>query len=214
MNNYIIHACPERMWYVEKYLIPSMKIQGIKDIDVRCDTEHIGNLESCMQIFASLAGDGGAWHMQDDVIICHDFRKKTEIYDYGVVCGFTSTASTKDGIVKPNHMWWSFPCIRIPNWIARECAEWFYESAKNADEYAEWIQMNKNDDGFFREFLQHKYPYMDVTNLKPNLVDHVDFLIGGSVVNRQRDNKRVQAQYFEDKRLVMRLSEKLRGVMS
>ena len=32
MSSYIIHACPARMWYVNGYLIPSMREQGIEDI--------------------------------------------------------------------------------------------------------------------------------------------------------------------------------------
>ena len=58
MAKYVIHACPERMWYVDNYLIPSMRGQSIHNIDVRCDNEHIGCLESCMQIFKSMDGDG------------------------------------------------------------------------------------------------------------------------------------------------------------
>ena len=208
MAKYVIHACPERMWYVDNYLIPSMHGQSIHNIDVRCDNDHIGCLESCMQIFKSMDGDG-SWHLQDDVIICNGFKKLTEEYDSGIVCTFTDTATTKVGIVKPKNMWWSFPCIRIPDEIARECAEWYYSFAKKQARYWEWVQMKKCDDGFFKEFIERNYPDIDVLNLVPNLVDHVDYLIGGSTVNQYRGNNHVTSQYFKDKHLVKRLHENL-----
>ena len=48
--HYMIHACPQRMWYVEGFLIPSMKAQGIseEEITVWNDTEGKGNLFSSM----------------------------------------------------------------------------------------------------------------------------------------------------------------------
>ena len=214
MDNYVIHACPERMWYVNEYLVPSLQEQKIKDIDVRCDNNHLGCLESCMQIFGSMPNDNdGAWHLQDDVAICRNFKTLTEQYNSGVVCGFTKSASTKIGFVKPEHMWWSFPCIRIPNKIARECSEWFYSFAKGYAKYYEWVQLGKCDDNFFKEFLITKYPNKDVLNLRPNLVDHIDWMIGGSIVNKYRGNVRVQAQYFNDKDLVIRLCENIKKRM-
>ena len=49
-------------------------------------------------------------------------------------------------------------------------------------------------------FSQH-----DVLNLKPNLVDHVDYLIGGSVVNKVRAEKETHAVHFDDTNLVTKL---------
>ena len=210
MSNYVIHACPERMWYVDEFLVPSMRQQGIEP-DICCDTDHIGNLESCMQIFQSMPNDkDGTWHLQDDVVICRNFKGLTDQYNNGIVCAFTQTASTKVGNVIPEHMWWSFPCIRIPNQIARECADWFYTFSKKQARYYEWVQMQKCDDNFFKEFLKTKYPNKTVLNLKPNLVDHIDWMIGGSMVNQYRGNVRVQAQYFNDKDLVIKLCEKIK----
>lgn len=152
----------------------------------------------------------GTWHLQDDVIVCRNFRALTEQYDKGIVCAFTQTASTKQGYVAPDHMWWSFPCIRIPNKIARECSEWYYSFAKGYAKYWEWVHMGKCDDNFFKEFLKSKYPNEKVLNLVPNLVDHIDWVIGGSMVNKYRGNVRVQAQYFTDKKLVIRLCEDIK----
>lgn len=210
MAKYIIHACPERMWYVDNYLVPSMKGQGIHNIDIKCDNNHIGCLESCMQIFRSMDNeDEGSWHLQDDIIICSKFKKLTEQYNDGIVCAFTNVATTKIGHVKPVNMWWSFPCIRIPDHIARECAEWYYSFAKGYAKFWEWVQMKKCDDNFFKEFLIRNYPDMDILNLVPNLVDHIDYLIGGSTVNQYRGDNHITSQYFSDKHLIKILQEEL-----
>lgn len=214
MSKYIIHACPGRIQYVENYLVPSMKDQGIYNISVKCDDDYRGCLESCMQIFMSTYGDGGSWHLQDDVIISRDFKQRTDDYDGydGIVCGF---AYTKDenvqntGFVEPAKMWWSFPCLYIPNNIARECAKWFYTKARHDFKYAEWVKSKKYDDAFFKEFVELQYPDMKILNYTPNLVDHIDYLIGGSIANRLRHHQS-RSQYFNDIDLVDELERKLR----
>ena len=91
---YMIHACPKREWYVNGVLIPMILEQGINDdnIVVYMDTEGKGNLTSCMDAFrlAGTWGDGGTWHMQDDVCICRDFKRITEENEAEnlIVCGF------------------------------------------------------------------------------------------------------------------------------
>ena len=89
MSKYVIHSTPERMWYVENYLFPSMINQGIDahNIMIKCDVNHDGCLENCMKIFKSMENNDGSWHLQDDVIICKDFKHLTEEYDFGIVCG-------------------------------------------------------------------------------------------------------------------------------
>ena len=202
------------MEYVTNYLVPSMTQQGIDDVVVMCDVEHLGNLESCMSIFQSMQGDGGAWHLQDDVIICKDFAKQTVNLEPStrVICGFVwrkDESFQYVDLVKPERMWWSFPCIYIPNHLARECAEWFYTEARQDARYAWWVEQNKFDDYFFKEFLIKKYPHNLVLNYKPCLVDHIDFLIGGSVANGKRKDSIVRAEWFEDLELVDELEQKL-----
>ena len=214
MSKYIIHACPERMWYVNQYLVPSMRNQGINGIVIKCDDKHVGCLESCMQIFMTTYGDGGSWHLQDDIIIGKDFKQRTEQFDNGIICGYCWDKDDNKnliGNVKPHDMWWSFPCIYIPNNLVRECAKWFYTKAKYDQKYSDWVKSNKFDDALFKEFLEIYYPDENVINLKPNLVDHVDFLIGGSCINGIRPDKQTRALYFSDLDLVDELSEKLRG---
>lgn len=213
---YMIHASPKRMRYVEKHLIPSMTDQGIldKDIVVWNDAQGKGNLVSCMESFQDCGKrDGGTWHLQDDVIICHDFAKRTEDFDNGVVCGFCCEhfeATTENiGEVEVRLMWYSFQCIRIPNQLAGECADWFYNDASKRDKYRFKVLSNKYDDTFWMDFMAEKHRDMKVTNLVPNLVDHIDFVIGGSLVNKLRGNKERRAFYFEDASLVEELKNKL-----
>ena len=78
---YMIHACPPRMWYVEEFLIPSMKAQGIKDeeITVWNDEKMEGNLPAFLASMKACAKEpGGTWHIQDDVIISRAVRRADE----------------------------------------------------------------------------------------------------------------------------------------
>ena len=56
---YMIHACPQRMWYVNDYLLPSLKAQGIpeEEIAIWNDTEGKGTLFSCLESFKACGKD-------------------------------------------------------------------------------------------------------------------------------------------------------------
>ena len=215
MSKYVIHACPQRMWYVEEYLVPSLREQEIENIDIRVDKFKRGNLEQCMQIFSIMTGDGGTWHLQDDVVICRDFKKRTEELEIGnnIVCGFVwknDASLTKTGYVPLSNMWFSFPCIYIPNHMALECSNWFFTRARYDAKYTSWLSTKKYDDLFFLEFLKIHYPDVQVLNVKPNLVDHVDYLLGGTTVTATIPlNEHVRATYFEDTDLVDELEKKI-----
>ena len=55
----------------------------------------------------------------------------------------------------------------------------------------------KGDDSIFEEFMRTRHPDEIVYNLRPNLVQHVDDLLGGSVVNKDRDFP-IRAKYWTD----------------
>ena len=212
--NFMIHACPQRMWYVDEYLIPSMRAQGIENITVWNDTEQNGNLYSCMESFKACGlQDGGTWHIQDDVIISRDFAKRTAELDDGIVCGFGcqnfGPSMQQQGVVPACFMWYSFQCIRIPNDLAAEFVEWFYNDALFRNRYASHIVDRKHDDWFFREFILEKHRDKYVNNLVPSLVDHIDYLIGGTIVNKQRNIQMNRAKWFPDQDLVEELAQKM-----
>lgn len=216
MARYLIHAYPKRMWYVNNHLIPSMLKQGIKeeDIQVYNDDKWEGNLRACMHAFQSVPDDdGGTWHIQDDVLICKDFKERTEWYDNGLVCGFSTLfydgdIAHKKGAVKREDMWFSFPCMRIPNKWARECGTWVLNEIIGNPVYKRWWEKGVNDDWAFRTYLSTFHKDCVALNIMPNLVTHVDYLIGGGSGDKQR-NKPVVAQYWKDDDLVEELKWQL-----
>ena len=217
MYKYMIHTCLDREWYVRQFLIPSLLQEGI-DLDhiiLWIDKQKVGNLQSCMNAFKSLPEEGATWHLQDDIIICRDFKKKTQVYgQYApIVCGFCyPEAGGKDsGPTPPSLMWYSFPCIKIDNQIAKTCSEWFFEYGQFDRKYTCYVSTGKFDDTMFKQFCERRYGDTRVCyNLKPNLVDHIDYLIGGSIVNKDRCKKITAAAFFEDHdQIIQELEEKL-----
>ena len=218
---YVIHSSPVRQWYVDDFLIPSMLEQGISqnEIVVKCDTMHRGNLFACMDSFQWCGEheENGSWHLQDDIVLSRDFAEKTRTYDEGVVCGFVvkewGPDPSKTGLVQAKELWYSFQCIHIPDRLAGECAKWFYlDAVKRRNlQYQNRIARKKHDDDFFRFFLLEKHPRVEIRNLNPNLVDHVDYLIGGSLVNRDRKRPVNRAFYWEDESIVKDLEERLKA---
>ena len=209
MSVFMIHACPQRMWYVNGYLIPSLIKQGIDedDIVIWCDENDEGNLTTYMKSFKKCGErEGGTWHLQDDILIAPYFVGMVRGYDENkVVCGFGGKAKGfphlpggPPGVVKPKEMWYSFPCIHIPNKLAGECARWFFTDARYRTKFSAWVAAKKYDDSFFREFMIEKHGDMGVINANPNLVEHVDWLIGGSILNSNRGRMRSGFWYNEE----------------
>jgi len=198
---YLIHATPKRMWYVENYLIPSMFDQGIDYVDVWEDIDNEGNLMSCMKAFEECGQyPGGTWHLQDDVIISRKFAEVTSKVGCEILCGFTC-----ERFAMPR-MQYSFPCIYIPNRYAAGCAEWFFKPQQQR-RFNSFIHRRKCDDEVFMAYAQENHlPYK---NMNPCLVDHIDYLLGGSVANYDRFEKQVRAKFWEDEDLVKDLEVKL-----
>ena len=216
MPKYMIHACPPRMWYVNEFLVPSMLEQGIprEDITVFNDTEGLGNLTACLTAFASLPKKGGTWHLQDDVVISADFAERTKKYDKGVVFGFCNRWFKDDiditGEVYAEDMWHSFQCVRIPNNYAHELVEWIKSGAlkKYAEAYVLY-ELNKGDDTIFREFFLEQHGTETAVNLKPNIVNHIDYMIGGPVTNQWRGFI-AGSDLWEDSSILTELKAKLK----
>lgn len=215
---YMIHACPQRMWYVEEFLLPSMLAQGIlaRDIEIRNDTDGRGNLTMCMESFRDCGKrTGGTWHLQDDVILSRDFAERTgkgfdpELVTCGFACRNFGPGMQESGKVPTVFMWYSFQCVYIPNRIAGECAEWFYSQAVRRSAYETKIAENRHDDWFFRQFMLERDPDGRVVNLRPNLADHIDYLIGGTIINPLRRIQVNRAEFFPDGDLVEELERKL-----
>lgn len=210
MARYMIHACPKRMWYVNDYMIPSMLEKGIseKDIHVFNDDKKLGNLKAFLASFKWILENWndveGVWHLQDDVILCHDFRHRTEVYDKGMVYGFQSEYDNA------TDLWYSFPCIRIKNSIIPKFLYWLNNEIElqHNKEIITLVSNNKYDDELLKRWLYNYYKDY-IVRVSPNLVDHVDWIIGGSTVNKQRNNKIVRSVDWKDEYLVDELKERL-----
>lgn len=211
--NILIHTCPKRLWYVKGWIIPSLAAQGLDGIRIYNDTKGEGNLMSCMKSFRECGKrSGGTWHLQDDVIVSDDFAKVAADHDDGIVCGFVhqnfGIGTAAVGRSPVNLMWYSFPCIRIPNELAGECAEWFFSDAMKRPENASRVSLRRYDDWFWLQFMRERHPDGWVYHLKPNIVDHVDYLLGGSTLTGAQPNKR-GAMYFDDQGEEERLKQYL-----
>ena len=219
MPKYMIHACHKRMWYVNEFLVPSMLAQGIpeEDVFVWLDWTGAGNLISCMDSFRACGiVPGGTWHLQDDVIISRRFAELTAAHDEGVVCGFANEDfgpfAQNCGQQPAALMWNGFQCLRIPNALAFEFAQWFYTDAmKRKGDYQRYVQEKKYDDTFWRDFMLERHADLFVYNLAPNVADHIDYIIGGSVINQGRQKLVYRAYYWEDEDLVKELEEKIKA---
>lgn len=215
MAEYIIHTCLDREWYVRDYLIPDMVSQGIDEnnIEVWLDKDHDGCLLSCMKCFQYCGTKGGGrWHLQDDALIACNFREQTEKHDDGVVTGFMrrewQMLNPIAGRAPAVYMWNSFLCIRIPDDIAGECAEWFFSDAAYRENYKTFVERNNGDDSLFFDFFVERHTADWVYNISPNIVDHIDFLIGGSVINKQRGHD-ARSDLWADDESYNRMKDKL-----
>lgn len=214
----LIHAVPERMWYVREYLLPMLQAQGAEQVEIWNDEDHVGNLSACMAAFAACDGDGGTWHLQDDVLPCRDFVRRCRDLDSGLVYGFCCRNFTDRldafGTVYAPDAWHSFQCVRIPDAWARECAEWVlgehWRQTSPMPELPILWELNKGDDSFFHEFIQCRHGDTIVENVRPNLVEHVDWLIGGSFLQPWRGYL-ARAEYWDDEELVNSLHDRLRA---
>lgn len=207
----LIHACNKRLWYVHKYLVPSLHAQGITDVKIFLDKDNLGCLQACMKAFSETTGNGHTWHLQDDVVIADNFKALAESYDWfdGIVCGIRTRydegrpdGDGKTPMVDKGHMWSSFPCIRIPDVLARACAFSFY----HCDGYEKWKAKNRGDDMVFRKFLRRSVPDAPYINAIPNLVDHVDYLLGWSTSEAKAKNELPSRALHFDPKVAERLS--------
>lgn len=206
----MIHAVPKRMWYVDGFLVPSLIAQGITPV-VYCDVHKRGNLGSCLDSFSTMRG-AGTWHIQDDVIISKRFAELAEANDTGVCNGFCHIPWEDDpgktGVVYPPDLWHSFQCVRIPDDMARDFVHWV-KTAKHDSWCEVQIKRNQGDDYLFREYFQTVHGRETARNIAPNMVDHVDWLIGGSIINEWR-GYHARSALWEDEDLVDALKDNLK----
>ena len=206
-QKYMIHSCNDRQWYVDEYLVPSMAEQGIQkdDIIIWQDKKCVGNLASfvasCRWISDNLEPYESTWHLQDDVVLSPKFKETAERkYDgfANAFCNekFDGERTNYIGVTTPSGMWFSFQCILIPNIIAGRFAKWF-DDGEAERLYPKFVASGKCDDSLFRFYTMSNEPNVPAVNIYPCIVDHIDYLIGGTIINKQRDGKFRKA-YWRD----------------
>lgn len=184
------------MDYVTRFLLP--RLNGLK-ITVWCDHEHLGNLKAYLESYKQLPIDGYTWHLEDDVLPDRRFKQwicEMDSFD-GIVCGYGSKGY-KDivgNIAHPEDMWYSFPCIRIPNGYLRDMLPWFEDIKTKDNDIRRKVESNKGIDYIFRRYvIDHPIP---IFHHNPCMVEHVDDLTGGSLTNNRAQSPK--AIRFEDR---------------
>ena len=212
-KKYLIHTCNKREWYVKDYLVPSLIEQGIPedDIVVWHDYDGIGCLASfvasCKWIGENFNQYESTWHLQDDIVVAPDFYEKTNRHFDGFANAFCNekfdgSRTNYFGVLSSNGMWFSFQCILIPNDTAKRFAKWFEEDCVPNDLYPQFVSTGKCDDSLFREYVLHNEPNITALNIYPCIVDHIDYLIGDSVINyEQRGEDKKRQAYWRDEKL-------------
>lgn len=232
----IVRACVERRDYVKKFLIPSLLEQGMPQDHVLIwqDTDRVGNLQAFLNMMTwikdNMDRDTNIWLLQDDVIISSTFVKticSRKVMKFkGIINGYCCQVWNEDNYEKTGERinllkWFSFPCERIPVSYIEKFLEWFELSVKRDDElgdqYRFWANHGKFDDSFWMDYLYQCHPidkcwnYGTVVNGVPQggLVEHVDYLIGGSLINPRQGDVRRLNYYWNEPELVEKLKVEL-----
>ena len=188
----IIHGSMKRFKYVSEFLSP--KIPFALPI---FDDEEAGNIKAYMASFKWLLNDRlipgtNTWHLEDDVLPdkrIHEWMRYAEGTE-GIICGFGTTE--KFGFVEPEDMWYSFPCIRIPNDYLGDFVQWVETSGD--EDVAERMKLGKGIDFLFRKFVVQNP--IQIYHTVPCMVEHIDEYIGGSLINDRKEP--IKAIRFED----------------
>jgi hypothetical protein len=192
---YLIHTCPKRKDFVDNYLVPALKLQGIENgrIFIYNDTQKLGNLQAYIKAADIISGqrpDIQIVHLQDDIIPCSTFKEVIEtnykeLYDVDVVCGFNSQYDDidKQFIQNASKSWFSFQCIKFSNKMLQDFIFWLKNEGRKQHE--NWWGTGKYDDSFFKVYI--KTLDIKVLNLCPTVVQCVDDVLGGSLINGNRD---------------------------
>ena len=138
---------------------------------------------------------------------------KSAIGDFCVECVCLARGPSRTTPKYAVDAWNSFQCVRIPDAYARECAAWVrgekWITQSPSPELPIMYKLGNGDDTFFHEFMACMHPYDVAENLKPNIVEHVDWLLGGSSIQKWRDYI-ARAEFFEDTDLVDELRERIK----
>jgi hypothetical protein len=205
----LIHASEKRSKYHD-YLLSKLPTAGayidsMNDGNIKSYIDSYLNLINRMKVIAGKR-NSNTWHFEDDVLPdrrIYEWMEDLEDKE-GIICGFGTTE--KFGEVKPEDMWYSFPCIRIPNYYLYGFVWWVLHSGGDED-VVNRLKLGKGIDFLFRKYvIQNPIP---IYHHNPCMVEHIDDLIGGSLINTR--DKPIKAIRFEDKEALEELKRWLEG---
>jgi hypothetical protein len=195
----MIHACEKRQDYVNGFLVPYLVRIGFDKDEILVYVDHgKGNLQAYLDSYRLLPDSGDWWHLEDDVVPDRRFHEWAEGLSHfpGIVCGFGAgqyyglrdfgyTMEGAEGFL-------SFPCIRIPCETVKAFLAWLKPQDPR---YKRAEKMGKEIDALFKYFLTEtdQRPF----NFYPCIVEHIDYLLGGSTINENREDD-LRAAVFED----------------
>lgn len=209
--NYLIRTTNKRLWYVKKFLIPEMLKHGIKENEIYTYKDNSGNLSSfinmCNWYYKSHRIDEFVWILQDDVMISDDFHEITFNYRKTEANGFCSGVDNinNSGYVPFTNSWLSFQCKNFRVDKIELFLDWYKTKVRYDDRIKQLVSTNKHDDLIYQCFEKEVFKDNNfIWNLSPNLVEHVDDLVGGSLVNKSREFE-IKSQNFKNKEKIKNL---------
>lgn len=195
---FLIHTYKSRRWYVDEFLVPSLLRQGIDENSVYIyDDPGDGNLKACLKsylYYGQIFPGEKIWNLQDDILICRDFAERCKrlseehdiVYGYCGDCGedYKYDISTPKGT---KELWWSQPCIMMSGKIMNDISDYFWTNVYTNENYILYLSHGICDDIIVNDYVGNLINSgIDIWQERPSLVEHIDYLIGGSLVNNKR----------------------------
>lgn len=201
---FLIHGCNQREWFIYQFLIPALVKQGVlkENIQVWHDYQKKGNLQSwvasCKHIRDTREEDEQIWHLQDDVYPSQSFNHIVRA-PAGICTGhryiYDDNKAYK-GEQPGSRLWYSFPCIKIPNKYMGDFLVWFQKNKWKTEKHKKYYETGKFDDWFWKQWMTDEG--VSGNNWESQLVYHVDYLIGGSLVNPGRGKQVLVNERLKD----------------
>lgn len=207
---FVIHCVPKRRKWVDGYIIPELKKHNQEYI-VYEDTKGDGNLKSFTKSLDKVKNiPKGCWHIQDDIYFASDFFERIDNFPRDMlILGFTTAdwCRGRFGTQSIRTAWLSFQCLYIPTKYVRGFKDYLKEDYNSNKSL---IDAGCYDDTLFHKYLMKHFKDDWCWNEKPNLVNHIDYLIGGTTLDKEF--KPHTALYWDDD--IETMEKRVREVLS
>jgi len=220
-NLYVIHTSPKRIDFVQGYMIPCFERYGIKDIIVWNDVKMEGQLQAwtkCAEWIVMNKPDyEGTWHLEDDVVPCKNFKAIADsVSAEGIIVqGFVTNNPFADfkgktGKLPVQCLPYGMQCIYIPNFYLKGFI-YFVDKYVNTGLYhkRQYDCGTLYSDNVFRGLVRKYCKDSCVNILEDCMVEHIDYLIGGRSIKKQKftDRRAIKFDNYEEVELLKRWVE-------